>query len=152
MKMKILYTSEMAKKIYNTREKKMEWAHEDSGMDLSYVGDEAIIIHDGEYCMIPTGVACQIYDAESSNYEIQVRGRSGLASKGIFAHMGTVDFGYTGEIRVVLFNMSGGARIFTPGERIGQIVVSKIEKPAVEFVEELEETNRGEKGFGSSGL
>lgn len=151
MKMKILYTSEIAKEIYDAREKKMEWSLEDSGMDLSYVGDETIILHDGEYCMIPTGVACQIYDAESSNYEIQVRGRSGLASKGIFAHMGTVDFGYTGEIRVVLFNMSGDTRIFTPGERIAQIVVSKIEKPSVEFVEALEETNRGEKGFGSSG-
>ena len=151
MNMKILFTSEEARKIYSERTKPLAWAGEDSGMDLSYVGAEKCTIPAGGFAMIPTGVACQLSNDEGPNVEIQVRGRNGLASKGVFAHLGTVDFGYTGEIKVILFNLSGADFVFEPGDRIAQVVVMKVKKPEIEIVESLDETARGDNGFGSSG-
>lgn len=157
MKLKIKFTSSDTQLVYEKRTKTLAWKNGDSGMDLSYApadynngGD--IVIKPGQTVMIPTGVCCQIDDCDSDQYEIQVRGRSGLNSKGIMTHIGTVDYTYTGEIKVVMTNLTTEDVSFQPGDRIAQIVLCPIVKPTIEYVTSLESTDRGDKGFGSSGL
>lgn len=102
----------------------------------------------GERFKVSVGVAVEI----PFGYEIQFRGRSGLAFKrGIVGYNGTIDSDYRGEIFGLLFNQSYMNYTVNHGDKIGQLVVQKI--PEVDFIEvaELSETDRGVKGFGSSG-
>ena len=119
---------------------------EDAGMDLRAV--ERIVVSPGVAQGVATGIAIEL----PSGYEAQIRPRSGMALKhSIVANFGTIDPGYRGEIRVVMFNLSAGDYVIEKGDRIAQLVVARYE--AVEWEEggELGESQRGAGGFGSSG-
>ena len=115
-------------------------------MDLRAV--ERVVLSPRVAQGIPTGIAIEL----PSGYEAQIRPRSGMALKhSIVANFGTIDPGYRGEIRVVMFNLSSGDYVIEKGDRIAQLVVARYE--AVEWEEggELGESQRGAGGFGSSG-
>jgi dUTP pyrophosphatase len=120
---------------------------EDAGMDLHAV--DAVTFAPGETKLVPTGLAIEL----PPGYEAQIRPRSGLALKYSITlpnSPATIDPGYRGEIRVIVQNL--GRQVFTvePGERIAQMIVARYE--AVEWEEgELNDSQRGEGGFGSSG-
>ena len=119
---------------------------EDAGMDLCSV--ERVVLYPGVAVGVPTGLAIEL----PPRYEAQVRPRSGMALKhAITCNFGTIDPGYRGEIRVVMFNLSKIDYIVEPGDRIAQLVIAKYE--AIEWEEgaELTGTTRGAGGFGSSG-
>lgn len=83
-------------------------------------------------------------------WEARVRGRSGLASRGIEAHHGTIDHLYRKEVKVILHNFSNQPLPIEPGDRVAQMSVARVEPVALLQVEQVEETERG--GFGSTGL
>ena len=119
---------------------------EDAGMDLRAV--ERVVLSPGVAQGVPTGIAIEL----PTGYEAQIRPRSGMALKhSIVANFGTIDPGYRGEIRVVMFNLGAGDYVIEKGDRIAQLVVARYE--AVEWEEggELGESQRGAGGFGSSG-
>ena len=119
-----------------------------SGMDLKADILEPIIIKAKGSAIIPTNIHIQLPEG----YEAQVRGRSGLAFKyDIVAHIGTIDSDYRGPIGVKLFNFSDNDFIIKPGERVAQLVIAKYEKVEWEEVAILDETERGEGGFGHTG-
>lgn len=123
----------------------------DSGLDIRANIEEPITLKSLERQAIPTGISVQLPEG----YEIQVRPRSGLAiNHGITVlnTPGTVDCGYTGEIKVILVNLSYAPFTIEPGERIAQLVLAKVEKLSWDSVSSLDETDRGEGGFGSTGL
>ena len=120
----------------------------DAGMDVYSKVDYTL--HSGERFTFPTGVAFEI----PYGYEIQIRGRSGLAHKhgvGLVNGIGTIDHGYRGELAVVLVNHGRESVFIRRGDRIAQIVVNKIEIVQLSEVDELSSTERGESGFGSTG-
>ena len=122
-----------------------------AGMDLRANLSEPVLLRPLERAMIPTG----LYIALPEGYEAQVRPRSGLASrKGITVlnSPGTVDADYRGEIRVILVNLSGEDFQVEPGERIAQMVVARHERVEWDPVGTLDETERGDGGFGSTGV
>lgn len=122
-----------------------------AGMDLRANLSEPVLLRPLERAMIPTG----LYIALPEGYEAQVRPRSGLAArKGITVlnSPGTVDADYRGEIRVILVNLSGEDFRVEPGERIAQMVVARHERVEWEPVGTLDETERGDGGFGSTGV
>lgn len=101
-----------------------------------------------ETVLVPAGICVEI----PHGYSGDVRGRSGLSSKGIHVSYGTVDFGYTGELKVAVTNISDKPYKINKYERIAQLVINKIDVDnTIEVVEELEGTSRGERGFGSTG-
>lgn len=109
-----------------------------------------LLIFSGGRCLIPTG----IYTSFPPGYEIQVRSRSGLALKsGVFVlnTPGTIDSGYISEIGVILFNASDEVFEVSQGDRIAQAVLAKVSLIEWNEVESLDETDRGEGGFGSTG-
>jgi len=120
-----------------------------SGMDISSV--ERAYIGPRQYRVISTGIAAEIPEG----YELQVRPRSGLAAKHgitVLNAPGTVDEDYTGEIKVILYNTRDEPHRIEKGERIAQLVLNKVDKLSVVEVEEIfKETDRGDKGFGSTG-
>jgi len=120
---------------------------EDAGMDLCAV--ESVVLEPGVPHAVPTGLAIEV----PPGYEAQVRPRSGLALNHAITlpnSPGTVDPGYRGEVKVIMLNLGGEPFPIHKGDRIAQIVVSRYE--AVEWVEEeLNESQRGPGGFGSSG-
>lgn len=97
---------------------------------------------------IPTG----IYISLPEGYEAKVQPRSGLAKKhGILAMVGQIDADYRGEIGVTIINLSKEEYTIQPGDSIAQLVIAKVEQAEWNDVDELDPTERGEKGFGSSG-
>ena len=87
-------------------------------------------------------------------FEAQVRPRSGLALKNGITCLnspGTVDADYRGELKVILINLSNEIQAIQPGDRIAQMIIQKVEQVYLEEVENLNETQRGEGGFGHSG-
>ena len=125
----------------------------DSGMDLRAAIDSQFVLKAHERALIPNGIQVEM-EAENNNFEIQVRPRSGLAIKNgisVVNTPGTVDWGYRGEIKVILLNTSDTPLAIHAGDRIAQMVVCPIIRPEIEIVDELSETQRGETGFGSSG-
>lgn len=122
-----------------------------AGMDLRAAIDENITIKSGERALIKTGFAIAL----PSGYEAQVRPRSGLAlKKGITVlnTPGTVDADYRGEVGVILFNSSNEDFIVERGMRIAQMVIAPCVQAEMLEVEELDETERGAGGFGSTGV
>ena len=100
--------------------------------------------------MVPTGLFIALPDGT----EAQVRPRSGLAAKfgiSVLNSPGTIDADYRGEVKVILVNLSNEPFVVNPGERIAQMVVARYEKVEWDEVEELDETERGAGGFGSTG-
>jgi dUTP pyrophosphatase len=119
---------------------------EDAGMDLRSV--ERVVLSPGMAQAVPTGIAIEL----PPGYEAQVRPRSGLALKqSITVNFGTIDPGYRGEIRVVMFNLSAGTYVIEKGDRIAQLIVARYEPVEWEEGDELGESRRGAGGFGSSG-
>ncbi|MFA7108305.1 MAG: dUTP diphosphatase [Sphaerochaetaceae bacterium] len=122
-----------------------------SGIDLSaYLPEGPVVISPLERILIPTGIKIALEDG----YEAQIRPRSGLAIKHgitVLNTPGTIDSDYRGEIKIVLINLSKENFLINNKDRIAQMVVSKYEKVTFSTVEVLDETERGEKGFGSTG-
>jgi dUTP pyrophosphatase len=119
-------------------------------MDLHYDGPGVVLMPD-DRVMLSTGIAIKL----PPNTEVQIRSRSGLASKhgiAITHGVGTIDEGYTGEIKVLLINHGGQAVPFSRDDRIAQMVICPVLRPTVVEVDELDETDRGDNGFGSTGL
>lgn len=121
-----------------------------AGMDLCAAIEEAIEIGPGERMLIPTGLAIAL----PAGYEAQVRPRSGLAVKNgvtVLNTPGTIDADYRGEIKVVLINHGQEEFTIERGMRVAQMVVAKFEQVEWNKVENLDETERGAGGFGSTG-
>ena len=122
-----------------------------AGMDIRAFVPSDIKIKPGEVKLVPTGLYLEI----PNGYGIQVRARSGLALKnsiGVANGIGTIDSDYRGELCVILVNFGQEEFVVKNGDRIAQMVLNKYEP--IEFVvdEELSSTERGEGGFGSSGV
>ena len=121
----------------------------DTGFDLSSADPLPIILKAKNYITVPTGICVEL----PKGYDAQVRPRSGLASRGIMASLGTIDNSYRGEIKVVLFNFSDSDFIINLGDRIAQLVISRVYIPeTVEQEAPLSVTERGDRGFGSTGI
>lgn len=121
-----------------------------AGMDLKANIDRPITLRPLERVLIPT----DLYMAIPDGYELQIRSRSGLAlKKGVFClnSPGTIDADYRGNVGVILANLSNDPFLINPGERIAQAVLNKFEKIEWDEVTELDETERGAGGFGSTG-
>jgi len=120
---------------------------EDAGMDLRAV--EGAVLEPGAPRLVATGLAIEL----PPGYEAQIRPRSGLAAKHAITlpnSPATIDPGYRGEIRVILLNLGREPYEIHPGDRIAQMVIARYE--AIEWEEgDLNESRRGEGGFGSSG-
>ena len=142
MKVKIVNRSPYPTPAYATEQS--------AGMDLKAAVQEPITLGPLERALIPTG----LYIALPDGTEAQIRPRSGLAAKhgiSVLNAPGTVDADYRGEIKVILVNLSNEPFVVNPGERIAQMVVARYEKVEWDEVEVLDETERGEGGFGSTG-
>lgn len=121
-----------------------------AGMDLKADITEPMELAPLQRAMIPTGLSIAL----PQGTEAQVRPRSGLAAKygvTVLNSPGTIDADYRGEIKVILVNLSDRPFTVNPGERIAQLVMAKYESVTWDEVEILDETARGEGGFGSTG-
>lgn len=121
-----------------------------AGLDLRANLDEPIVLGSLQRVLVPTGLFISLPEG----YEAQVRPRSGLAAKKgitVLNSPGTIDADYRGEIKVILVNLSQEPFLVEDGERIAQMVVARHEQIQWERVEVLDETDRGEGGFGSTG-
>jgi len=121
-----------------------------AGMDLRADLKEPLVLGTLERALVPTGLHIEL----PVGYEAQVRPRSGLAAKhgiSIVNAPGTIDADYRGEIKVILVNLSNQPFTVQPGERIAQMVVARHETVEWVPVEELEDSERGAGGFGSTG-
>lgn len=122
-----------------------------AGMDLRADIAEPLEIKPLQRAMVPTG----IFIALPEGTEAQVRPRSGLAAKygvTVLNSPGTIDADYRGEVKVILVNLSDMVFIVNPGDRIAQMVIARYEKVEWEACDSLDETSRGEGGFGSTGM
>jgi len=121
-----------------------------AGMDLYASNEESIVIHPGDRKLIPTGIRLEI----PYGYEAQIRPRSGLVLKHgvtVLNTPGTIDSDYRGTIGVILYN-AGKERFFVnKGDRIAQIVFKEYERAELVEVDELDDSVRGDGGFGSTG-
>jgi len=121
-----------------------------SGMDLTANIENEVKIKPGETKLVPTGISLSI----PNNFEIQLRPRSGLAAKhqiSILNTPGTIDADYRGELKVILINLGEKTFIIEKGLRIAQMVLCPVIKANLKEVNELEKTERGTGGFGSTG-
>jgi dUTP pyrophosphatase len=125
-----------------------------SGIDLSAspdISDKGMIIKPGCREIIPTGIAIELPE----NLEAQIRPRSGLAYKygiTVLNSPGTIDSDYRGEIKIILINHGQKDFLILPGNRVAQMVFSKVEKVKLIHEKELSITTRGSRGFGSTGI
>lgn len=122
-----------------------------AGMDLAAAVEAPVTLAPGERRLIPTGLAVAI----PSGYEAQIRPRSGLAIKHGISMVnapGTIDADYRGEIRVIVINHGQEPFLIRRGDRIAQMVIAPVVQPAIVEVEQLPETERGEGGFGHTGV
>ncbi len=137
--------------IVNHSPYQLSYATPDSaGMDLHAYSEDDIILKPLQRTLIKTGLYIEL----PKGYEAMVRPRSGLALKhgiSVLNSPGTIDADYRGEIGVILVNISNEDYTIRPGDRIAQMVINKYEKAEIEFVDKLNDTDRGEGGFGHSG-
>lgn len=121
-----------------------------AGMDVRANIKEPIVLGSLDRALIPLGLRLEIPEG----YEVQVRPRSGLALKhgiGMVNSIGTIDSDYRGEIGAIIVNLSKEPYTIQPQERIGQLVLNKVEQIEWELVEKLSKSERGSGGFGSTG-
>ena len=121
-----------------------------AGADLYACLNEEVTIPAGETAVIPTGIALEL----PVGYAGLIYARSGLATKQGLApanKVGVVDCDYRGEVKVALFNHSTEARTVAPGDRIAQLAVMPVVQAQLEVCDSLDETERGQGGFGSTG-
>lgn len=122
-----------------------------AGLDVRANNAEPIVLKPLERAMVPTGLFLEI----PAGYEVQVRPRSGLAAKKgitVLNAPGTIDSDYRGEVCVILVNLSNTDFVVEHGERIAQLVLAKHERIDWVPVNELASSERGEGGFGSTGV
>ncbi len=121
-----------------------------AGMDVRAAVEDEVILKAGEVDLIPTNLVVEIPEG----FEIQVRPRSGLAVKygiGILNSPGTIDSDYRGEVKIIMMNFSKEDFIIKRGDRIAQLILSKVYRADLEENSDLEKTKRGEGGFGHTG-
>ncbi len=124
---------------------------EAAGMDIRAALGDPITLKPGERDLIPTGLQMALPEG----YEAQIRPRSGLAYKNGITMLnspGTIDSDYRGEVKVLAINHGDQPYVITHGDRIAQMVIAPVYQPQIEESETLPETNRGEGGFGSTGV
>ena len=155
---------EFIQKLFSKRQKKFfiqmeeEWAHlaptkahsSDAGYDLYAAIEDPLVIPAGEVKIVSVGFRCSLPEG----YEMQIRSRSGLASKNYISVLnspGTIDSNYRGVVGVILMNHGRYDYTLQPGERIAQAIVTKLPNIDYVLVDELDMTDRGEAGFGSTG-
>jgi dUTP pyrophosphatase len=143
---------ELKVKLLNTSAKlpcySSAWA---AGMDVHAAN--SVIIPAGSTQLVKTGIAVSWSGPDASNYYLRVAPRSGLALKsGIFVNAGVIDWDYRGEIGVVLYNSSDVDFQVNPCDRIAQMILEKINRVNVVLTDELDSTDRGDGGFGSTGV
>ncbi|MBQ3280860.1 MAG: dUTP diphosphatase [Eubacterium sp.] len=123
-----------------------------AGFDISaFLPDGPMTLKAGARALVPTGLFFEVPEG----FEAQVRARSGLAIKhgiGLVNGIGTVDSDYRGEIRVPMINWSDEDFTINDGDRIAQVIITSYEKVDIEIVDSLSETERGEGGFGHTGI
>ncbi|MBP5568939.1 MAG: dUTP diphosphatase [Treponema sp.] len=123
-----------------------------AGADVyAYLPQGSVTIKSGKFAMIPTGVFYEI----PMGYEIQVRPRSGLAFKNgitVLNSPGTIDSDYRGELKILLINFGEQDFTINNGDRIAQIIISSVVQAEFSAAESLSKTERGEGGFGSTGV
>jgi len=122
-----------------------------AGIDLQAAVESEVVIFSGKTVAIPTGIAVAIPEG----FEGQVRPRSGLARKfqiGILNAPGTIDSDYRGEVTILLTNFGPEPFVVRRGDRIAQLVISRYERVAWEETQELPPTQRGDGGFGHTGI
>ncbi len=121
-----------------------------SGMDLRAAVMEPVLLKKGEIRLIPTGLAVSI----PPGYEAQIRPRSGLALRhgiGMVNSPGTIDSDYRGEIGIILVNWGAGPFTVRRGDRIAQMVITRVFRADLVEVNDLDDTRRGQGGFGHTG-
>ena len=121
-----------------------------AGMDLRAYLDDSIVLKPFQRVLVKTGLFISLHPG----YEAQVRPRSGLALKkgiSVLNTPGTIDADYRGEIGVILINLSDLDFAINTGDRIAQMVIAKHETISWKVVDELDDSLRGDKGFGSTG-
>ncbi len=124
---------------------------ESAGMDIRAAVEGEITVEPGARALVPTGFKIALPDG----YEAQIRPRSGLAlKKGITLpnSPGTIDADYRGEVGIILMNAGSETFVIGRGDRIAQMVIAPVTKAQWVEAEELDETARGEGGFGSTGV
>jgi len=122
-----------------------------AGFDLRAAVDGEVVLQPGERLLVPTGVVLEI----PAGWEGQVRPRSGLALRhgvGVVNAPGTIDSDYRGEVAVILINLGESPFSLRRGDRVAQLVVARVETVEWEEAETLEESGRGDGGFGSTGM
>jgi dUTP pyrophosphatase len=123
-------------------------AHEgDAGLDIYALEDVGYDPRD-TIVVVPTGVAMSV----ESGYVGLIKDRSSVSKTGLKVTAGVIDAGYTGEVNIVFLNHSKEAGCFRKGSKIAQMVVQKVELPTVTEVTTLAKSERGSKGFGSTGV
>lgn len=123
---------------------------EAAGADLYACLEQPVVIEPGQTVFIPTGLAMEL----PAGYAGLVHARSGLASKRGLApanKVGVIDSDYRGEVTVALHNHGNASQQINPGERVAQLLIMPVLTPGFEAVEELNDTQRGAGGFGSTG-
>jgi len=136
-----------AKEIYND---KFYATANSAGFDLRYVGIEPLVIPAGENKLVPTGLKMEIPEG----FYLAIHPRSGLSAKyniTLGNAVGVVDSDFRGEIQAIIHNAGTKQFVIHEGDRIAQALLMKHEKVRFDFVEEVNETERGEGGFGSTG-
>ncbi|MBW2709946.1 MAG: dUTP diphosphatase [Deltaproteobacteria bacterium] len=122
-----------------------------SGMDIRACVEAPVTLDPGRIKLIPTGLALSI----PPGYEVQIRPRSGLALKhgiGMVNAPGTIDSDYRGEVGIILINWGEAPFVIRMGDRVAQMVLSKVYRADLQRVEKLDATKRGKGGFGHSGV
>lgn len=122
-----------------------------AGADICAFLKDDVVIPSGRFAMIPTGLFFEI----PQGFEIQVRPRSGLAAKNgitVLNTPGTIDSDYRGELRVILVNLGDSDFTVKNSDRIAQIIISSVTQADFVITDELSKTERGEGGFGSTGV
>ncbi len=121
-----------------------------AGLDISAAVEEDTQLASGQIALIPSGFAIAL----PAGFEAQIRPRSGLAVKhgiGIINSPGTIDADYRGEVKVAVINFGANDYTIRRGERIAQMVIQRIHQARFKVVEQLDETDRSNGGFGSTG-
>ena len=122
-----------------------------AGMDICAANEADIVLAAGKRCAVPTGFAMAIPD----RFEAQIRPRSGLALKhgiSVANAPGTIDSDYRGEIAVIIINLGNAPFTITRGMRIAQMVIAPVTRGQFAEVADLDDSDRGEGGFGSTGV
>ena len=129
----------------------------DAGLDLYCLEDVTIYptyqlddrgnLEDNFPRIVKTGIAIQLTDGHYGH----ICEKSGLASRGIKVGGGIIDSSYTGEVKVIMYNLTASTFKFEKGQKVAQLIIQSCIQPEIEIVDNLEETDRSDSGFGSSG-